>query len=156
MRPFFLLLFIAILQMVSSNYSHKLNTMGNGVPSIGSLARRLNYIRVASMERALRNAREGNKIWCKGRDAVVVQKVMDKSQKANLALRTSEKNNYPILLVFRPDFGVALSGEYPDMPRSTRLEFGPKPGATLGYLFISEALKQKLKIMRTEDGGFEK
>ena len=55
-------------------------------------------------------------------------------------LRTSEKNNYPILLVFRPDFGVALSGEYPDMPRSTRLEFGPNPGAILGYLFISEAL----------------
>ena len=50
----------------------------------------------------------------------------------NPILRASEKNNYPILLVFRPDFGVALSGEYPDMPRSTRLEFGPKPGATLG------------------------
>jgi len=55
-------------------------------------------------------------------------------------IRASEKNNYPILLVFRPDFGVPLSGEYPDMPRSARLEFGPKSGATLGYLFISEAL----------------
>jgi hypothetical protein len=55
-------------------------------------------------------------------------------------LRASEKDNYPILLVFRPDFGVAPSGEYPDMPRSTRLKFGPNSGAILGYLFISEAL----------------
>ena len=42
-----------------------------------------------------------------------------------------------------PDIGVAPSGEYPDMPRSVRLEFGPKPGAILGHLFISEVLNRQ-------------
>jgi hypothetical protein len=51
-----------------------------------------------------------------------------------------KKNNYPILLVFRPVSRVAPSGKYSNIHRSACLGYGPKPGAILGYLFISEAL----------------
>jgi hypothetical protein len=44
-------------------------------------------------------------------------------------VRAAGKMNYPNLLVSGSDFSVASNGEYPDMPRLTRLEFGPISGA---------------------------
>jgi len=48
-------LFPVGLQMNSSKYSHKLNTMGDIALRIGSLARRLKYIRDVSAEGACGN-----------------------------------------------------------------------------------------------------
>ncbi len=60
---------------------------------------------------------------------------------SNLSFGAVEKKNYPNLLVFCVVFFVALSGEYLDMPRLTRLEYGSNIRRDYGQFFFSATLK---------------
>jgi hypothetical protein len=61
-------------------------------------------------------------------------------------LRAVEKINYPNLLVSGPVFRVAPSGEYFNMHRLARLEYGPISGASWDNLFFPRPLNAHEEI----------
>jgi hypothetical protein len=63
-----------------------------------------------------------------------------------------EKNNSPILLVFSPVFFVAEHGEYSNMHRVQRLEYGQISRAILRELFFSTGLRMSEKILSAKAG----
>lgn len=62
-----------------------------------------------------------------------------------------EEAAWQIAIEIAGEFRIAPSDGYPDMPRSTRLEFGLKPGAISEYLFISEVLRSRYMEIGTPE-----